>query len=364
VLGAGGLLAPSIASADPVGYVVVADHLANPRGLFIPTGSESLYFTESGFGGGNAKAGVQLGTGQNGRVSVVEDADDARPAVHRIASHLWSKTFSEQGQLSTGGPAGLTRRGGTLYVAMSEVFHTGRGPQPQEGRLLTVSPGGVHAVADLASASLKWESTHLGLNSQFPDTNPYGVTVYRHRGTSTLYVLDAGANTVSRVGRHGQVTVVTYLPNTRKADAVPTCMAQGPDGALYVTTLALADGPGAAKIYRIDPTKHRPVLRSAKVWATGLTAMNGCAFGPGGTYLYVSEFLATETLKGAPKGLPPAAVVKIPFAHPSSGRSYLGLSFLHFAGGVAVDREGHVYVANFTNQGTGAPIGQVLQLRQ
>jgi sugar lactone lactonase YvrE len=190
------------------------------------------------------------------------------------------------------------------------------------------------------------------------------VTVYRHHGRSTLYVIDAGANTVSRVGRHGHLTVVSYLPNTPKADAIPTCIAQGPDGALYVTTLALVDGPGAAKIYRIDPSKHRSVFHSAKVWATGLTAMNGCAFSPGGKYFYVSELLATETLKGAPQGLPPAAVVKIPFAHPNSGRTYLGLSFLHFAGGVAVDRDGHVYVANFTAQGPGAPLGQVLRLKQ
>jgi hypothetical protein len=246
---------------------------------------------------------------------------------------------------------------------MSEAFHKGLGPQPQEGRLLRVSPHGIRAVADVATASLKWESTRLSLNSQFPDTNPYGVTVYRNHHRSTLYVIDAGANTVSRVGPHGHLKVIAYLPNTPKADAIPTCIAQGPDKALYVTTLALVDGPGAAKIYRIDPRHHTSVFKAAKVWATGLTALNGCAFGPGGKYFYASELVATETLKGAPTGLPPAAVVKIPFAHPNSGRTYLGLSFLHFPGGVAVDRHGHVYVANFTVQGPGKPIGQVLRLR-
>jgi hypothetical protein len=37
---------------------------------------------------------------------------------------------------------------------------------------------------------------------------------------------------------------------------------------------------------------------------------------------------------------------------------------VHLAGGVAVDRDGRVPVANFTNQGAGAPIGQVLRLKQ
>jgi hypothetical protein len=364
-VGAGGLLAaPAPASATTSPYVVVADHLANPRGLFIPKGSETLYFSEAGFGGGNARVGIRAGTGQTGRVSVVPDADDHHPRVHRLASHLWSGAREEEGLVATLGPAGLTKKGRSLYVVISEAFQKGLGPQPQEGRLLKITRSGIHAVADIATASIKWESTRLGLNDQFPDTNPYGVTVYRHHGRSTLYVIDAGANTVSRVGRHGHLTVVSYLPNTPKADAIPTCIAQGPDGALYVTTLALVDGPGAAKIYRIDPSKHRSVFHSAKVWATGLTAMNGCAFSPGGKYFYVSELVATETLKGAPQGLPPAAVVKIPFAHPNSGRTYLGLSFLHFAGGVAVDRDGHVYVANFTAQGPGAPLGQVLRLKQ
>jgi DNA-binding beta-propeller fold protein YncE len=318
-LGAGALLAaPSMASATPAQYVVVADHLANPRGLFIAKGSEDLYFSQSGYGGGNAKVGVQLGTGQNGSVSVAWDADSTHPGVQRIASHLWSATLKDEGQVATLGAAGLTKKHGQVYVAMSEAFQKDIGPQPQEGRLLKVSRSGVHAVADIATASLKWEATRLGLNTQFPDTNPYGVTVFRHGSSSTL----------------------------------------------YVTTLALVDGPGAARIFRIDPTQHHSVFTAAKVWATGLTAMNGCAFSPDGKYFYVSELLATETLKGAPKGLPPAAVVKVPFAHPNSGRTYLGLSFLHFAGGVAVDRDGHVYVANFTNQPAGAPIGQVLRLDQ
>src|SRR3954463_12934033 len=142
--GAGPLLAaPSVAAATPVGYTVVADHLANPRGLFIAKGSETLYFSEAGFGGGGPRTGIQLGTGQNGRVSVVYNADSRPPRVPRIASHLFSTAFSGGGVLATLGPAGLTKKGHKLYVVIGEEFHKGLGPQPQEGRLLTVSRHGI-----------------------------------------------------------------------------------------------------------------------------------------------------------------------------------------------------------------------------
>jgi SMP-30/Gluconolactonase/LRE-like region len=342
---------PPLPSGPP--YVVIAGHLANPRGLFIEKGTSSLYFTEAGFGGGSPKAGVKDGTGQNGRLSVVDVAGDRPRTVRPLATNLWSDVRPESGFSLSFGPAGLTAHGGRVSVAMEAK--TG-GPHPQEGRLLEVSPSGVRAVADIATASVDWESTRADLNSQFPDTNPYDVTEYRADGVSTLYVIDAAANTVSRVGARGRLDVIAYLPDTATADAIPTCLAQGPDGALYVTTLAFLDGAKAAKVYRIDPKAHRPVLHAADVWASGLTALNGCAFSPDGTALYVSEF---QTALDSSQ----AAVVRLPFAHPNSGRTSLGRSFLQAAGGVAVDRDGRVYVANRTNQDPGKPSGQVLRLR-
>src|SRR4051794_31104580 len=88
-------------------YVVVADHLANPRGLLIAKDSTDLYFTEAGLGGGTAKTGVQLGAGHSGRVSIVRGADASRPRVHRLAADLWSSAEVED-RLHTLGPAGLT----------------------------------------------------------------------------------------------------------------------------------------------------------------------------------------------------------------------------------------------------------------
>lgn len=357
------------------GFTVVADHLANPRGLSFSLESDSrspesesrsddsgavLYVAEAGLGGGTASTGVQVGTGQTGSVVAVSGADSAHPQATVVSSNLWSETGNGDHGFETVGPAGISAGSdNALYVVMSENYAPGLGPQPQQGRLLRLNAHGqIRSVADVATASLQWESipANHALNPQFPDTNPYGVTTTGHE----MFVVDAAANTVSEVTPNGTVRVLAYIPNTPRSDAVPTCVTQGPDGALYVGTLAIAEGPGGAKVYRIDPETTAPATQAATVWASGLSTINGCAFSPDGKYFYASEFLALETLTGPPTGPPPSALVKIPFHHPTT-HDYLGLGVLHFAGGVAVDTEGSVYVSNWSNQGPGTPIGQVLR---
>jgi sugar lactone lactonase YvrE len=351
------------ANASP-SVTVVADHLANPRGLSFVGGSETLLVAQAGFGSGSRTAGVQVGTGKTGLVTAILDADGRHTRTATVASHLWSQTESSaQRGTETVGPAGINAANPhRVLLAMSENFVTGLGPQPQEGRLLAIDAGHTFSVADVATANLKWESipANKALNPQFPDTNPYGVTVTRGHQT---YVVDAGANTVDRIGPRGRVNVIAYLPNTPLSDAVPTCISQGPDGALYIGTLSIADGPGAAHVYRVDPRSHASVTTKATVWASGLSAINGCTFSRDGKYFYASEYIAMEKITGPVAGAPPAAVVKIPFDDPTS-HTYLGLDALHFAGGVAVDDDGSVYVTSWSNQPAGPAMGQVLRLNR
>ena len=110
-------------------------------------------------------------------------------------------------------------------------------------------------------------------------------------------------------------------------------MTRGPDGAWYVGTLAEGAGNGGANVWRIVPG-HAP-----EVYVGGLTAVVDIAFGPDGS-LYASEFVtdvAGETGGGA--------VVRV---RPSGRRTVLGEGSLFFPGGVAVDRHGRVYVANWS----------------
>ena len=85
-------------------------------------------------------------------------------------------------------------------------------------------------------------------------------------------------------------------------------------------------------------------------WATGLWPINGCAFGPDGTF-YASELITTQQFSNGD-------VVKIPFATPDVHTSLTGGALL-FPAGVAVGTDGSVFVSN---GGAEVPVGQVVRL--
>jgi len=160
------------------------------------------------------------------------------------------------------------------------------------------------------------------------------------------------------VNPDGTEAILAFFPNNVIADATPTCIAQGPDGALYIGTLALVDslvfGP-SAKVYRVDPSQADPsnmstVLSLATLWASGLWPINGCAFGPDGSF-YASELITSQKFSGGD-------VVKIPFDTPTVHTPLTG-NTLTFPAGVAVGPDGNVYVSNGT---AFVPQGQVVKL--
>jgi SMP-30/Gluconolactonase/LRE-like region len=334
-------------------FTVVASGLANPRGLTFGD-EEKLYVSEAGLGSGTPATGVQLGDGHTGLIQAIEDPGSSHPDLSTVVSGLWSSTSAAHG-FETEGVAGISARGDSLY-AVTDGLGT---EDPVSGRLLKVGDEKVKTVANVAAASLAWEKTHP-INPQFPDANPYGVLVSGHR----IFVVDAAANTLDEVTRDGKVRVIAYFPDPAVSDAVPTCVAKGPDGALYVGTLAIAAGPGAATVFRVDPdTKENFIDAGKHVWASGLSAINGCAFSPDGKYFYASEYIAFELLTGPPAGgPPPGAVIKIPFSKPSM-HTPLAFGSLFFPGGVAVSEDGSVYVSNFSNNPMPKPLmGQVVRL--
>lgn len=183
----------------------------------------------------------------------------------------------------------------------------------------------------------------LDPGGQYPDANPYGVLAL----TGHIYVVDAGANTLNEVFPNGTIKILAYFENNITSDSTPTCVAQGPDGALYIGTLSLVDslvfGPSAI-VYRVDPRtlpsgNQVPIIGHESEWATGLWPINGCAFGPDGS-LYVSELLTAQDFSGGD-------VVKIPFNDPATHISLTGET-LPFGGGVAVARDRTVYAVGLT----------------
>jgi hypothetical protein len=67
---------------------------------------------------------------------------------------------------------------------------------------------------------------------------------------------EAGANTISRIKADGTPKVISYVPNETSGalrDATPTCITEGPDGALYIGTLDLLSNFAAGSgLYELE----------------------------------------------------------------------------------------------------------------
>jgi glucose/arabinose dehydrogenase len=184
-----------------------------------------------------------------------------------------------------------------------------------------------------------------------PDSNPHSVTTKWGRA----YVADAGGNSLLKVSRHGEISTTAVFPDQRvdappglppMAQAVPTSVVVGPDGALYVGQLTgFPFVPGAANVFRIEPGSP------PEVYASGFTNVTGIDFDRHGR-LYVVEFASNGILSGDPTG----ALIRV---NPDGSRETLVSEGLVNPTGVVVGRKG-VYVSN---HGAEAGAGEVLRFR-
>jgi hypothetical protein len=206
----------------------------------------------------------------------------------------------------------------------------------QLGHLWLAKPdGSVRNVSGVGDQDWTWTSTRTSLApNDFPDANPNAVLYSGgHR-----YVVDAGANILTEVKRNGAVKVLAFfpVPAGAQSDAVPTCVARGPDGAFYVGELLGGFySPGHARVWRVVPG-HAPT-----VWATGLTTVQGCGFGQDGAF-YATEF-QTGGLNEGPTANPAGDVVRI---DRHGNRTHLGVGKLFFPSGFAAGSDGTIYVSN------------------
>jgi hypothetical protein len=215
---------------------------------------------------------------------------------------------------------------------------------PQIGHLYRLDgvTGAPTEKSDVGDQQYAWTAQHPNPREEFPDSNPYGVLVTKDPITDAIrtYVVDAGSNTLSEVMPDGTNRIIAFIPNDPVRDSTPTCVAQGPDGALYVGTLDLVAnlfvfGPGQSHIYRVDPNTSESYLTAAHVWASGLTTVTSCTFDRAG------NFWGTEMFQ--PENGPPGDLVRIPFANPAAVQ-HIGGGSLPVPGGVAQGPDGAMYV--------------------
>jgi hypothetical protein len=338
-----GIGASPAGAAETAKVSTVATGFDNPRGLAIGEDGQ-LYVAEAGKGGPKCIPGGPGGDicpGLTGAISVIWPNGEHSRIVSGLAS------ISGRDGFAATGPDGLSRTGDTLYSVITscpqQVAQVPPGvfPEPlldavskQVGQVVKVEEHGRYdLVGAVGKTDWNFTLTHMNLvpPMQWPDCNPYAILA-DSRGQ---WVIDAATNTLDRV-TDGRVSVVKFIPNPPKTDAVPTCVAKGRDGALYIGELTGGGNPpGSSVVWRFDPR-----TRDLDEWASGLTAVTGCGFGPDGNF-FATEFSTKGFATGGPRT---GAVVEVA---PHSTSPTVIASGLSFPNGFAATDDA-IYVSNWS----------------
>jgi hypothetical protein len=383
-VGAGGLLAAAAATATVA--VAGAGATSAPEVKVVATGlnapkhlldtRQGVYVVESGRGGRKGSADCAPGpvtggpgtttycSGQTGAVALI-----TAEGTKVVDGRLPSVTEEDSGEIS--GPSGVSfTQTGHLAVLYQDDLVTKNGSNSLRGRAHSIF--GTFQLGSGMSANLaRFAARHPQATATLGgapgettfDSDPYSVVAYR----SGFAVTDAAANDLLYVSSRGRISVLARFPTHLEtapagvlgpaavpihAQAVPTSVAVGPDGALYVGLLrGIPSTPGTADIYRVVPG------HAARVWASGLTAVTAIAFGPAGRLL-VTE-LSTGGLLSPPSV--PGALLRIS----TNGKhvTRLPVSGLFDPTGVAVTHNGTIYVTNHGTSTRSSPKpGQVLEI--
>jgi glucose/arabinose dehydrogenase len=347
---------------------VVADGLANPRQMsFGPDGS--LYVAEAGSGGHarcapDPSTGKPICVGSTGAIARITGG-----VLRRVVTGLPS--VAAAGGQDASGPADVVLGPGWLEVVTQDTRITAGGanqfarPGRLLGRLLTApAAGGLRPGADLArfEAATDPDRGAGAAAGRAVESDPYALAAYR----GGYAVVDAAANDVLWVTPAGAIRVLAVLPVQYQAAAagvagptarrvaaqsVPTSVAVGPDGALYVGELTgFPFAAGSARVWRIVPGR-RPTVH-----AGGFTNISAIAFDRRGRLLVLEINRA-----GLRDQQAPGELLRL---EAGGRRTVLASAGLSSPTGVAVAADGSIYIANHGTSpasGTG-PHGQIVRL--
>jgi hypothetical protein len=342
---------------------VLATGLDNPRGVALaPDGA--LYVVEAGKGGTGPCGPGPEGERCYGTSGAVTRIDSRSGASRRVATGLPSLAGADGASATGAHDISFDGRGGAFLTL-------GFGGDPRS-RETAFGPQGADFAAEAQLVGGHWrvrqdlgdfEAEQNPTGDQI-DTNPYGMLALPGR----QIIADAGANDLIEI-KHGTVRTLAVFPDrfvdappflglppgTKiPMDAVPTSVVLGPDGHYYVGQLTGFPFPvGGANVYRVPASGGTP-----EVYASGFTNIIDIAFGADGS-LYVLE-IAKNGLLGAfgPPNDWTGALIRV---GRDGSRSEIPSGRLFAPGGVAVGRDGSLYV---TNNSILSGRGEVIRIRQ
>jgi hypothetical protein len=269
------------------GPVPIATHLNNPRQLaFGPDGA--LYVAEAGSGKVGAKISGACFSGPEGSACSGDTASVTQIG-HPSTATGTSARRVVTGLLSVAGPDGSGAVGvdavtfaanGTPYGIMTYA-PPARLPHQlawQSGQLLTDVGGRAVPLSNVGVYSLAHPQP-----GHPPDSDPYGVAAVG----KAVYIADAGGNSLLKFvnGKLTTVRVFRHRTGSTGVDSVPTSIAVGPEGLLYIGELGSLV-PGEGRVEVVNPaTGH--IVRSVR----GLTSVAAVAVSGNGT-IYASEMFA------------------------------------------------------------------------
>jgi hypothetical protein len=351
-------LATTGAEAGTPVVKVIADGLNNPRGLaFAPNGW--LYVAEAGSGGtGKCRANPEPGQpeicyGETGALTRIDPKGHRAPL--RVVRDLPSMAQAG-GFAANSGPVDVDFSGSTAFVVMGwggdPSLRSSLGPKSRFfGTLLLVAPNGLYfPISDISANELRNNPA-----SGFIDSNPYGVLSLPGR----RLVADAGSNAIIESNNAdwlnpGRDRTFAVLPPTAfGTEPVPTTVAKGPDGSLYVGQLTGAPFfRGGSSIYKVPAQGG-----TATPFVTGLTAVVDMAFDRDGT-LYIVEIASGFVPPPNGSGDPGVGNGRL-LRKRGNGPVEVVLDGLVFPAGVTVGPDGMVYLTQFGIFPVG---GQVLRV--